>query len=76
MFKNNKQKKQIKNTIQTQQQVVNASKVSCRRKMVERRVANMATSFPLVDAHGAKVNKDRRWRPDRRYDVEIQWLRG
>jgi len=76
MFKNNKQKKQIKNTIQTKQQVVNATAVSCRRKMVERRVANMATSFPLVDTHGAKVNKDRRWRPDRRYDVEIQWLRG
>jgi len=75
MFKSSKRKIPTKNKTQTQT-TVGSSNPSCRRKMVERRVSNIATSFPLVDANGAKVIKDRRWRPDRRYDVEIQWLRG
>jgi len=51
-------------------------KLPCRRSISERRVSTVLTKFPLIDATGAKINNDRRWRPDRRYDVEIQWLRG
>lgn len=66
----------LRNNNNRKSAIAKTTKVSCRRNMVERRVSNTATSFPLVDARGAKVIKDRRWRPDRRYDVEIQWLRG
>lgn len=71
MFGNNKRKKPVvTKTANT------TSKTSCRRNMTERRQSNIATRFPLVDGNGSKVSRDRRWRPDRRYDVEIQWLRG
>lgn len=79
MFRSSKRKKQPQTTdsIATPKAPANTSAgVACRRSMTERRVSELATSFPLVDGSGAKINNDRRCQPDRRYDVEIQWLRG
>jgi len=52
------------------------TKLPCRRAGEDRRTSARPPEFPMVDANGAKINSDRRTSPDRRYDVEIQWLRG
>ena len=51
-------------------------KLPCRRAGEDRRTNAKPPVFPMQDANGAKINSDRRTSPDRRYDVEIQWLRG
>jgi len=52
------------------------NKFPCRRHAEDRRINPTPPIFPIKDAMGARINNDRRWRPDRRYDVDIQWLRG
>lgn len=59
-----------------QVQNTDKKKLPCRRKSVDRRISAKPPVFPMLDANGAKINSDRRTSPDRRYDVEIQWLRG
>lgn len=62
--------------MKNQAQNTDNKKLPCRRKNADRRVSAKPPQFPMLDANGAKINSDRRNRPDRRYDVEIQWLRG
>ena len=58
------------------QRATKQAKLLCRRNKTERRVSNALTKFPMVDdVSGVRINNDRRFRPDRRYAVEIKWLR-
>lgn len=63
----------IKNDMQNKPK---STKLPCRRESEDRRGNSKLMAFPMVDGNGANINRDRRTSPDRRYDVEIQWLRG
>lgn len=60
----------------TDTEQIKTTKFPCRRSGSDRRISAKTPDFPMTDAGGARINNDRRRSPDRRYNVEIQWLRG